>query len=95
MQDDLEALFGRKVDLVERAAVEENENGHRRSLQRGASLCRTVTRCWRSPDMLLACQKIRRLSGRFRDLVVHQYRRLPAWPRSGDRTEDVAALKRN
>ena len=30
MQDDLEALFGRKVDLVERAAVEENENWIRR-----------------------------------------------------------------
>ena len=30
MQDDLETLFGRKVDLVERAAVEENENWSRR-----------------------------------------------------------------
>ncbi len=30
MQDELEALFGRKVDLVERAAVEENENWIRR-----------------------------------------------------------------
>jgi predicted nucleotidyltransferase len=26
MQEELEALFGRKVDLVERAAVEQNEN---------------------------------------------------------------------
>jgi hypothetical protein len=30
LQDDLEALFGRKVDLVERAAVEESENWIRR-----------------------------------------------------------------
>jgi len=30
MQDELEALLGRKVDLVERAAVEENENWIRR-----------------------------------------------------------------
>ncbi len=30
MQDELEALFGRAVDLVERAAVEENENWVRR-----------------------------------------------------------------
>jgi len=30
MQDELEALFGRTVDLVERAAVEENENWIRR-----------------------------------------------------------------
>jgi len=30
MQDDLETLFGRKVDLVERAAVEESENWIRR-----------------------------------------------------------------
>jgi len=30
MQDELEALFERKVDLVERAAVEENENWIRR-----------------------------------------------------------------
>jgi uncharacterized protein len=30
LQDDLEVLFGRKVDLVERAAVEESENWIRR-----------------------------------------------------------------
>jgi predicted nucleotidyltransferase len=30
LQDELEALFGRKVDLVERAAVEESENWIRR-----------------------------------------------------------------
>ena len=30
MQDDLETLFGRKVDLVERAAIEESENWIRR-----------------------------------------------------------------
>jgi predicted nucleotidyltransferase len=30
MQDELETLFGRKVDLVERAAVEESENWIRR-----------------------------------------------------------------
>jgi len=30
LQDEFEALFGRKVDLVERAAVEESENWIRR-----------------------------------------------------------------